>query len=141
MTTRTTQTLTRTPVRRRRDRAFMTAGRVLAGLAAVVGGTAMTYFVFFASDEVANWHTPWIDYPVIAVKTVTVLGLLAVALAPGLSPERRMRLGLQLVAVDVGFALVKGTIYDEVGPALTFSTIDAVIALLLWLGARTAVRD
>ncbi|QIK74588.1 hypothetical protein [Nocardioides piscis] len=134
-----TSDTTRTDVRPRNH--TLTAARVVAGLLGINGLAGATYFILIAPEE-AVWIGPWVDVPVVALMLAGFVLKLAVAFAPGLPADRRIRLGFLAVALGVAVTLVKIPVYDEPEGVL-FLAFDAVllgVLLLAWRSTRVVVR-
>jgi hypothetical protein len=135
MTSRTTTDV------RPHNRAVAVA-RVVAGLLGINGLIGATYFIIIAPDE-AVWVGPWVDVPVVALMLSGFALKLAVAFAPRLPVERRIRLGFLAVAVGMTVTLVKIPVYDEPEGVLflAFDTVLLGVLLLSWRATRGSTRS
>ncbi len=116
-----------------RNRALV-AARVVAGLLGINGLIGATYFIVIAPEE-AVWVGAWVDVPVVTLMLSGFALKLAVAFAPRLPPERRIRLGFLAVALGMTVTLVKIPVYDEPEGVL-FLAFDAVLLGVLLLSSR-----
>lgn len=123
MTTTTAPRLTRRNVALR-------IARTYAGVLGVLKLAGMGYFLLVVPEE-ALWLGLWIDVPVVAGLLAIALLQLAVALAPRVSPARRISLGFAAVGLDVAVTLVKVTLYDEPESATVLGLAAILLALLL----------
>ena len=113
----------------------LVAARAVGGLGAALQLAGAAFFLLVASQD-AVWLGPWVDVPVLAGLFTAVLLKLFMALAPGLSPGRRIRVGLLAVGLGVVPSAMKVALYD--GPeSLPFLAVDAVVLALLVLASRT----
>jgi hypothetical protein len=120
---------------RSRNLALVSA-RVVGGLIAALQLAGGGFFLLLASDD-AVWLGPWVDVPVLTALFAGALLMLAMAVAPKLTPHRRIRVGLVAVGLGVISSLIKSALYD--GPeSLTFLAVDAVVLALLLLAGRAA---
>lgn len=100
----------------------------------VVQLAGVIFFTVFARDE-AVWLGPWIDVPVVGLMVVGMLLKVACSVWPGMSADRRIRIGLAGVALGVATTLVKIPLYDE-PEGVAFLAADTVLAVLLLLARR-----
>jgi hypothetical protein len=115
--------------------ALLGAARVLLGLAGLFGGAAASYFTFFAPVGHGAVSTAY-DWFVAIWKILLSIAMVAVAVAPGLTPGRRTQLAIWLVLTDVVFGLVKLFGYHETS-SFAFFIVDAVVLVLLGIAKRS----
>lgn len=114
------------------------SARVLAGLLGTVQLAGASFFLLVAPEE-AVWVGPWVDAPVVALTLASIVLKLGLAVLPRLPDTRRIVMGLLAVALGVGVALVKISLYDEPEGVL-FLAFDAALLAVLLLAWRTAKR-
>lgn len=132
-----TTTTTAVPATARQPRSLV-AARILAGVIGAVQLAGAFFFLVLAREE-AVWLGPLVDVPVIALTLTTVALKLAVALAPGLAPARRIAVGLTAIALGIALTLIKIPVYDEPEGSV-FLAVDAAILVLLLLARRALGR-
>lgn len=116
----------------------LVAARVVAGVLGTVQLAGAVMFMFIVPEE-AVWVGPWLDVPIVTIMLVGFLCKLAVALLPGLTLDRRLRLGFTAVALGVATTLVKVPLYDE-PEGVAFLAFDGLLLLLLLLARPTRLR-
>jgi hypothetical protein len=108
--------------------------RVLLGLAGLFGGAAASYFTFFAPAGQGAVSTAY-DWFVAIWKILLSVGMVAVAVAPGIGSSRRSQLAIWLVLTDIVFGLVKLFGYHE-SSAFAFFGLDGILLVLLFAARR-----
>lgn len=133
-----TTSSTTTPATTTRRNVALVSARIVAGLLGMIQLAGAAFFLLLAPEE-AVWVGPWVDIPVVALMLTGMLLKVAVAVAPRLTPSRRINLGLLAVAIGLGTTLVKIPVYDEPEGVL-FLAFDAVLLVLLLLARRAERR-
>ncbi len=133
-----TTSSTTTPATTTRRNVALVSARIVAWLLGMIQLAGAAFFLLLAPEE-AVWVGPWVDIPVVALMLTGMLLKVAVAVAPRLTPSRRINLGLLAVAIGLGTTLVKIPVYDEPEGVL-FLAFDAVLLVLLLLARRAERR-
>ena len=110
------------------------AARVVAGVIGALQLAGVSYFAFIAPEE-ATWLGWAIDIPVLAILFGGILLKLVTALVPGLSEQRRIKVGLTAVGLSTVASLLKIPLYGE-PEGVTFLAVDAVLLTFLLLARR-----
>jgi hypothetical protein len=113
---------------------LLSVARVLLGLAGLFGGAAASYFTFFAPAGQGAVSTAY-DWFVAIWKILLSVGMVAVAVAPGIASSRRSQLAIWLVLTDIVFGLVKLFGYHE-SSAFAFFGLDGILLVLLFAARR-----
>lgn len=127
-------TITRAVPTTARQPRTLVAARILAGVVGVVQLAGFFFFLVLAREE-AVWIGPLVDVPVIALTLTTIALKIVFALAPHITPARRITVGLAAVALGVVLTLIKVPVYDE-PEGTVFLAVDAAILALLLLARR-----
>ncbi len=133
MSTTTVPTRSTTPTRN----VALTAARVTAAVIGAMQLAGFTFFMLILPDDEVVWLGPWVDYPILTLLLTGVALKLTTAIAPGLRPDLRIRIGLSAVAVSVLVTLLKMPLYGEPEGA-TFLVLDGLLCWLLLRARRVA---
>lgn len=113
--------------------------RVLTGIArgllvaiGAAGVAAVVYFGFFASAEEGGNLSP-VGWLIGFWKLTVSVGMLTVALWPGLGRARRVHAGLWLAGADLAFGAVKFFGYGETESLVFTGASLCLFGLLVWL--------
>lgn len=115
----------------------LTAARVTAAVIGAMQLAGFTFFMLIVPDDEVVWLGPWIDYPILTLLLTGIALKLTAALAPGLRPDLRVRIGLSAVALSVIVTLLKMPLYGEPEGA-TFLVLDGLLCWLLLRARRVA---
>ena len=115
----------------------LTAARVTAAVIGAMQLAGFTFFMLIVPDDEVVWLGPWIDYPILTLLLTGIALKLTTALAPGLRPDLRVRIGLSAVALSVIVTLLKMPLYGEPEGA-TFLVLDGLLCWLLLRARRVA---
>jgi hypothetical protein len=115
----------------------LTAARVTAAVIGAMQLAGFTFFMLIVPDDEVVWRGPWIDYPILTLLLTGIALKLTTALAPGLRPDLRVRIGLSAVALSVVVTLLKMPLYGEPEGA-TFLVLDGLLCWLLLRARRVA---
>ncbi len=133
MSTTTVPTRSTTPT----HNVALTAARVTAAVIGAMQLAGFTFFMLILPDDEVVWLGPWVDYPILTLLLTGVALKLTTAIAPGLRPDLRIRIGLSAVAVSVLVTLLKMPLYGEPEGA-TFLVLDGLLCWLLLRARRVA---
>lgn len=115
----------------------LAAARVLAGLFGAITLAGFVMFTFVVPEE-AVWVGLLVDVPVVGAMLAAAFLKLAVAVAPGMDADQRIRLGLLAAGLGAAVTLVKIPVYDE-PEGILFLGVEVLLVALL-LRARHATR-
>ncbi|WP_029432937.1 hypothetical protein [Blastococcus sp. URHD0036] len=118
-----------------RPSAAVLAARGVFGVVGAVKLAATTAFTFFVPAEDGGAPQNAGDWVVVAWSAGLALAFLWLAVRFDVRDRRIVRGAVALLGAEVGFSLVKLTVYDETAP-LVFMAVDLVLLGLIALARR-----